>query len=109
MDAGDADRPGLGVQPVVERRADRQHPAAGTFARLEDDDLASRLSKEIGRAQSGEAGADDDDRVAGVRRARLGESLQQRRRGGSRQGGELEKPSACDVSPHGERAAERSF
>ena len=37
---------------------------------------------------------------------RLGESLQQRRRGGSRQGGELEKPSTGDVSPHGERAAD---
>jgi len=104
MNAGDADRPGLGVQPVVERRADGQDPAAGTVARLEDDHRASRPSKEIGCAQAGEAGADDDHRVAGVGRARLGESLQQRWRGGSRQGGELEKPSACDVSPHGERS-----
>jgi len=51
----------------------------------------------------------NDHRVAGIGRARLGESLQERRRGGRRQGGELQKPSACDVSPHGERAADGSF
>ena len=77
MHAGDADRPGLGVQAVVERRADRQHPAAGTFARFEDDDLASRPPQEVSRAQAGEARADDDDRVSGasVRGVRLGESV----------------------------------
>ena len=91
MHAGDADRPGLGVQAVVERRADRQHAPTGAFARFEDDDLASRPPQEVSRAQAGEARADDDDRVSvsrdsGVRGFRLGGSLQQRRRGRSRQG-----------------------
>jgi hypothetical protein len=71
---GDADRPGLCVQAVVKRRADRQHPAARPFARFEDNDRATRLSQEIGRAQAGQPRADDDYRASGVRRVRLGES-----------------------------------
>jgi len=100
MHAGDPDRPRFAVQTVVERRTHRQNPAAGTVTRFEDDDLASGLSNEIGRAQAGEARPDDDDRIARGRCARLGESLQQRRRSGSRERGELEKPSTGEVSPH---------
>ena len=111
MHAGDADRPGLGVQAVVERRADRQHPAAGTFARFEDDDLASCPPQEVGRAHAGEARADDNGAFQGFQGSRrpAGRSLQQRRRGGSRQGGDLEKPSTSNVSPHCEPAAEPPF
>jgi hypothetical protein len=76
MNAGDADRPGLGVQAVVERRADRQDPASGTIARLEDDHRPSRLSQDIGGPQPGEPRADHDNRACCVRRVRLGEPLQ---------------------------------
>jgi len=112
MRAGDPNRPGLGVQPVVERRADRHHPATGAFACFEDDDLAPCTTQEISRAQAREACADDDDRVSrvsGVRSVGLGGPLQQRRHGRSRQGRELEKPSTSDVAPHCEPAAEPPF
>ena len=109
MNAGDADRARLGMQTVVERRADCQDAATNAFARLEDDDLASRLSQNISRTQAGESCADYDDWTSCVRGARLRASSQQRWRGGSRQRGELEKPSTSDVSAHVERAAKRSF
>ena len=98
MYAGDADRSRFRVQTIVERRTDCHHAAARALARLEDDDLASCLEKEISRAQSGQACADDDDGVSGIRR--LSQSLQQCRRHGRRQRGELEKPSTSDVSSH---------
>ena len=109
MHAGDTDRPGLRVQAVVERRADGQHPATGTFARFEDDHPAPGPPQEVSRAQAGEARADDDDKVSRVRGLLLGGSLQKRRRGRSRQGRELEKPSTSNVSPHCDPAAEPPF
>ena len=66
MNAGDADRPRLRMQTVVERRAHRQDPATGAFARFEDDDLTARLPQRISRTQAGEACANYDDGVSGV-------------------------------------------
>jgi len=109
MGAGDPNRPGLGVQPIVERRADRHHAAARAFARFEHDDLAPCTTQEISRAQAGESRADDDDWISGVRRFRLGGPLQQRRHGWSRQGRELEKPSTSKLSSHCGPAAEPPF
>ena len=64
MNAGNADRPGLAVQAAVERRANRQHSAASTFARFKDGDRAARFPQDISRAQPGEARADDDDGIS---------------------------------------------
>ncbi len=55
MNAGNANRPGLAVQAAVERSANRQDSAAGTFARFEDGDRAARFSQDVGGAQPGEA------------------------------------------------------
>ena len=98
MYAGDADRSRLRVQTIVEGGADCQHAATGPLARLEDDDLASCLEKEISRTQSGEACADDDYGASGIRR--LSQPLQQCRRSRSGERGELEKPSTSDASTH---------
>lgn len=58
----DANRPCLGVEPVVERRPDGEHPAPRSFARFEHNSRLPRLPQNRGRPQARQTGADDDDR-----------------------------------------------
>ena len=98
MNAGNANRSSLAVQAAVEGRANRHHTAAGTFARFEDGDRSARFPQHISRAQPGETRADDHDGISAIRRALGGE--RSRRRSRPRNGSQLEKTSATEVSRH---------
>ena len=64
MSAGDSERTRLRLQPVVKRRADREHASARTALCLEDDEWVAGVANQFGGAQSREPCADDDDRRA---------------------------------------------
>jgi hypothetical protein len=59
VDARDAHRPGLGVEPRREA-AQGVHPSADPALRLEDQWIVALSSKLEGGNQAGHAGADDD-------------------------------------------------
>ena len=63
MDAGNAHRPGLGVQAGGER-TQRQQPPADPVLRLQDDRVVALLGELERRDQAGDPGADDDDALA---------------------------------------------
>jgi hypothetical protein len=63
MSAGESEGARLGVETFIKRLAKRENAAARSGLEPEDQDRQAGLTKQIGGAQSGKAGAHDDRRV----------------------------------------------
>src|SRR4029077_15411209 len=83
MSPGESEGARLGVESFIKRLAKGENPAARPALGLEDHDRQAGLAKQIGGAQSGKAGADDDRRIA-VDRAGAGAERECSKRSGPR-------------------------